>query len=119
MRKQYYLKKTSGLTLIEILIVVCIVAVLWMIMVNLFKGKIFLTKQITCDAILRTIQGQLEIQNSRTGKFPKSQKEFKKFLNDWRYFTKKPECPFGWPYTLNLKTSLVEKHKHKEEKSYF
>jgi len=112
--KSPYLKKNQeGFTLVELLIVLCIVVYLWIAMVNLFKGKIFLTKQVTCDATLRTIQGQLELRTAKIGKFPKTQKELQHFLKNWHYFTTKPQCPFGWTYTLNLKTGLVEKHIHK------
>jgi len=105
-------KNQEGFTLVELLVVVGIVVYLWIVMVNLFKGKIFLAKKVTCEATLQTIQGQLELRNARLGKFPQTQKEFQHFLKNWYYFTKTPECPFGWPYTLNLKTGLVEKHHH-------
>lgn len=118
MKSPYLKENQNGLTLVELLIVLCIVVFLWINMVNLFKGKIFLTKQVTCDATLRTIQGQLELRTAKIGKFPKTQKEFHRFLNNWYYFTKEPLCPFGWPYTLNLKTGLVEKHIHKMKDTF-
>lgn len=82
-------------------------------MVRIFDIRISAAKQIACDAQAREIQAQIEIYQVNTNRRFGSQEELTAFLENWKpYFQAPPQCPFGWPYTMDVKTGLVDRHDH-------
>lgn len=104
----------EGVTFMELLIVVTIIALLWIEMINIYQGKVEEAQRAVCKSNIAIIQGQLEIYCAKESLID-NKKKFKKFLINKEYFVHKPECPFRLPYTFSAKDRTVFKHIHKIE----
>lgn len=106
------LKESPGLTFIELLVTVAIIAWLWIVMVGVFGTKMQRARAIACDYQVKLINSKLDVLEHMKGKKITSQKELEAILHDPDQFQSPPVCPFGAPYTINPKTGLVFFHHH-------
>lgn len=97
----------------ELLLTSLVVVFLWITMVRIFDIRISAAKQIACNAQVREIQAQIEIYQLHTNRRFGNQEELDAFVENWKpYFQAPPHCPFGWPYTIHVKTGLLDRHDH-------
>lgn len=85
------IKKQTGFSLIEMMIVLLIISVLILIAIpNVTKHSKSIDKK-GCDAYLAMVQGQVEAYKMEKLQYPTSLSQ----LNDEEYLLEPPQCPDG------------------------
>ncbi|MBI4743866.1 MAG: prepilin-type N-terminal cleavage/methylation domain-containing protein [Actinobacteria bacterium] len=94
------LKKESGFTLIELMVVVVIIAVLVAIAIPIFTSATQSAKLNTCKANLRTLDGAISVYYSENSAYPPTVSALTS-----GYLKAVPTEPFQGAYGLNAASS--------------
>jgi len=98
-------KKRKGVTLIELLIVVLILAALSAIAIPRISKSAQNAKQNACDTNVDVINSAIEMYNADNGSYPDKLDDVTK---DKQYFPDgTPTCPLGGKYTMDPTTHRV------------
>ncbi len=103
-------KKTKGVTLIELLIVVLILGALSAIAIPRISQSANNAKQKACDTNVDVINSTIEMYNADTGGYPAALTDV---TGSTTYFPDgAPACPFATAYVMNGTTYRVATHSH-------
>ncbi|RKY10127.1 MAG: hypothetical protein DRP66_00475 [Planctomycetota bacterium] len=98
-------KKREGVTLIELLIVVLILAALSAIAIPRISQSAQNAKQNACDTNVDVINSAIEMYNADTGGYPAAMSDV---TGSATYFPDgAPTCPLGGTYTMDAGTNRV------------
>ncbi|MCD6393785.1 MAG: prepilin-type N-terminal cleavage/methylation domain-containing protein [Planctomycetes bacterium] len=101
-------KKRAGVTLIELLIVVLILAALSAIAIPRISQSAHNAKQNACDTNVDVINSAIEMYNADTGSYPSAMSDV---TGSTTYFPDgAPTCPLGGTYSMNADNRVTCNH---------
>ena len=104
------MRSRTGLTLIELLIVVIILGALAAIAIPRITTSSTTAKQNACTTNVDTLNTSIEMYNMDKGSYPSS---LSTLTSDANYFPDgAPTCPFGTAYSYSTTTHRVAPHSH-------
>ncbi len=103
-------KRQKGVTLIELLIVVLILAALAAIAIPRISASASNAKQKACDTNVSLVNSAIEMYNADEGSYPSALTDT---TGSTTYFPDgAPACPFSTTYVMNGTTYRVATHSH-------
>ena len=102
--------KRKGVTLVELLIVVLILAALSAIAIPRISQSATSAKSKACDVNVDLINSAIEMYNADEGAYPTNLTDVT--VNTTYFPDGAPACPFSTAYVMNATTKRVAAHSH-------